>query len=344
MSNQATTSRLTGHRVMKIAASAVGHLVVTTVLFAIFCAAFMTEQAFSLMGLVLRDSSLGTEALSSLVIMYGLAACTWALLFITFQLFKANAASAKQRPALQRARGTVVTETLIILPIFFLLTFGLAQMALNSVAGLLTTLGTFHAARTAAVWGPEVRSGSRTRANISEGFANEKVRLAAAGVIAPAVPNLDSGRDGCQQGFSLPRMLKGLGDSSGGGISTRDVGDIDTQQDVWSFIDALGYKRFRERGPAQLVLAYCNIEVNWDPINNEPYQTNYSEFDIRVRYHHPAVMPLVGPIFARDPGAGRWQTDYVTTIRREYRMSSYLTPNDCGPLGVMYPLLRGDCN
>lgn len=319
MSERNGSTQVVGmNRLSRIAASAAGHFMATLVFFTVFISFFLTEHTLGLVQVGLTDTLLRENVVTPLVLLFGLAACAWALTFIIFRLGRMHVHQVKV-VKLQKAKGTIIAETLIVLPVFFLLTFGLAQMAMNSIAGLLTTLASYEATRSLAVWSVE-EGHNRVNGTATRGLITEKARLAAAKVIAPAVPELASGFTGCQEGASLPAMRAGM---VAAGFLNVPVPDAS----VWSMNEAYGTSRFVTRGPTKLSLAYCATEVTWTPVNTATTSVERSTFTATVRYHHPAVMPLVGPIFARNPGAGPWATPYVTTMDRQYRYTTYLTPN-----------------
>lgn len=317
--NRRSGSSLSPHRVMRTLVATGLHLMAVLVVFTLFVGLFATEQVATVFPLALAEPQLQTDLLAPLLIIFGLAGCAWAMSYIVFLLARARVTVMKT-VTLRPSRGTIMTETLVVLPIFFLLTFGLAQMGTNSIAGLLATLGTFEAGRTLSVWGPEIGNNRAPGGSVSTELAREKARLAAAAVIAPATPELASGLANCNQGESLPQMRDGL---VAAGLSPEAL----PQPSIRNMPQAFGITPFAVRGPTKLTLAYCATEVTWTPITNDPGYTARDEFTTTVRYHHPAVFPLVGRIFAADPGAGPWLTPNVTTMTRQYTMWSQLTPN-----------------
>ena len=313
-----STPRVSAPRASKIAVSVLGHLTATTVFFAAFAMMFVNEQIMGLVGVGLQDTQLRADVVTPIVLVFGLSACAWALTFIVYSLVRLRLPKSRGL-ALSRARGTIITETLVVLPIFFLLTFGLAQMAVNSMAGLLSTLASYEVARTLAVWAPE------SRANVDANVIREKARLVGAAVVAPIVPENRAGLAGCDQNAtSLRQMregLQGVGLESGVGGETR----------TWSMKDAFGTRAFSERGPTKLTLAFCNSWVTWTPVDRDTDNVNIQAFTATFTYHHPAVFPMVGPIFAQNPGAGNWGTNYVSSFTKSYSMTTYLTPNIWAP-------------
>lgn len=119
---------------------------------------------------------------TALLIHLGLAACIWALVVILYKLVMLYRAEGRQR-TVRLARGSVMTETLIIMPLFFLLTFGMAQLAVSNIAAILANVAAYEAARAAWIWQPEEDGGGRM--GIADGIAVEKCRIAVALVMLP---------------------------------------------------------------------------------------------------------------------------------------------------------------
>jgi hypothetical protein len=316
---KSVTSKVTTHRFSNLVASVVGHLTATALFFVLFSSLFMSEQTLGLLQVGLRDDAMRPDILAPAVLIFGLAGCAWALMFIMYQLGKSRVHQGAH-VKLKKARGTVITETLVVLPIFFCLTFGLAQMALNSIAGILSTLASYEVTRTLAVWAVEENnSRSPSGGAITHQQIQQRARLHAAMVIAPVTPEFSLAAP-CQLGSVLPQALAGLVGVNVGGIPTG-------QGSVFSMAEAFGHRTFSERGPAKLTGAYCAIEVDWNGVITDPQNVNRSPITSTLQYHHPVAMPVVGWVFAKNPGAGPWATPYVSTIRRTYRLTTYVTPN-----------------
>ena len=109
-------------------------------------------------------------------IFMGLVICAWSLIVITYRLVALRRKERKIR-VLKTSRGTAITETLIVLPVWLLITMGLMQLCTISIAGILTNLATFQAARTAWVWSGELQEGRR---GVSYGTIMSKARVQAA--------------------------------------------------------------------------------------------------------------------------------------------------------------------
>jgi hypothetical protein len=85
--------------------------------------------------------------------------------------------------------GTVMIETLVVLPVALMLIFGLAQLAVINTASILMNVASFQATRTAWVWHPEAsNSGDNSRMGVTEQKVKEMVRVQAASVLTPVAP------------------------------------------------------------------------------------------------------------------------------------------------------------
>lgn len=298
----------------KVAVEAALWLSGTSVLFGAICASLFNEKIVALIKQGVSDPQIQSDVLIPLALVFGLSGCAVALVRIIFALAQERMAGKKQLSVVRAQRGTVITETLIILPVFFLLTFGLAQMAINAMAGLLTTLASYEVARSLAVWAPE--EGNRA----TQSQIRDRAKTVAAGVIAPVVPMLRSGS--CNTaGTSVESMVRGMRRT---GLSTgfRPEGSI---SDVTGALDTA---TFAERGPTKLRLAYCNIDVTWDgPENRNTETPDLGRVKATVRYYHPTTMPMVGPVFRSANPGGRWTTRNVSNFNKVYTMGTHLTPN-----------------
>jgi hypothetical protein len=130
-----------------------------------------------------------------------LAGCVWALLVIGYKLVQLRRSEAKSVTRLvKRSRGSVMTETLIVLVPFLLLTSGLAQLSQLNITGILADLAVFQAARAVWVWGPESTQKDDSFSDTSDGsgrwesthtslFVTDRARSIAAMSLAPTAPS-----------------------------------------------------------------------------------------------------------------------------------------------------------
>lgn len=119
----------------------------------------------------------------------GLAGCLWALIVIAFLWVRERRTENKEVTRLvKQAKGTVVTEFLIIFTPFILLTSGLAQLAMLNVTGLLADLAAFEGARVVWVWAAEVNE-PRFNSGLKGWHMRDKARTIASMALAPTAAN-----------------------------------------------------------------------------------------------------------------------------------------------------------
>ncbi len=294
------------------ALSGLGHLTATLIVFCIGAGGFLSETIV-LVQTGLGDAQIQADVMKDLGILFGLSAAFWGILFIGYRWVQEGRRKSKKL-AVVRARGAIMTETIIIFPVFLLLTFGLAQMGVNSMAGLLTTLGTFQAARTIAVWGPE-EGNNRTGETVTREHVEDAARLSAASVIAPVAP-MSAGNIACEKSDPFNDLVAGL---VAAGLSPTE-----TPQRYSTFSSSLERVTFAQRGPGKLAGAYCSTSVSFEGnILTAPSETSVEQFTVNVTYSHKMVFPLVGLAFGGTPSAGGWVTD----VERTYSLTHHLTPN-----------------
>lgn len=233
----------------------------------------------------------------------GLSACFWALLVIAWKLCFSPAAD--RAPRLIRARGAVMLETIIVFPVFLLLTLGLVQLTLLNTSGLLSTLAAFKAGRTVAIWYPEYLEG---RNGVDLDLVEEKARLAAASSLAPVAPSdyvINIGD--CPASESLDAKLETLADLGHEEMNAESFDDA--TKDKLSVATAFDQSNFTSRGQAKLIFAHCATTVD--------YLVNGHEIHTRIQYQQQIAMPVVAYIFGDiDVVGGR--EGYYTTMERDH--------------------------
>jgi hypothetical protein len=307
------------YRVVVWGVQLLGHAVASAIAFGLFAMIFMTEKSLIMLDIGLLDEQMSGRLLSEIALIYGVSACFWAMLFLVGKYFTARKEKTK-RMSLAAARGTVMTETLIVLPVFFLLTFGLAQMSINSMAGLLTTLGTYQAARTVAVWGPEVGHNRSGGGGVSSDTVRDKARIAAAGVIAPVAPTVGQAMACNSNSTTLNQMLLSM---TGAGVSPAAA----PKTEIWSFADALDSQSFGDRGWVKMRTAYCMVDVEFGSVITDPDSNDRQEFTTTVTYNHLNVMPLVNHIFSTGAEGNAQGLTTVAAIQRSYTLTQQISPN-----------------
>lgn len=263
------------------------------------------------------------ENILRLALHIGLAACVWGLMVITFLL--ARERRAKKKAIVKLSRGTVLTETIIILPVWLLLVFGLAQLAINNIAGILGNVAVYEAARTAWVWEGEVGK----RAGVTEAKMKEKVRTAVALVMTPVAPGgfvgnptLPSHPSRMRTALAMANvpllggpasqlMPAGVTDLLGTGASL-DL-TIPTRNNQ-SVSRALDQELFIVRTVKKFTHAFHATKIT---VNSGDDTT------VTMEYMHFIAMPMMGPIFGQKKGllyaldtSGTMRPGYYTTVKR----------------------------
>ncbi|GEM_PF-2816674 len=301
------------HSFTKILFSILTHLTGVTVVFVGFSSVFLSKELSILIYKLMGDVQIRSQILEPFFILLALSATLWiGIMFIVYAL-KHNS-----RP-LARTKGAIMTETLIVLPIFLLFTGGLAQMGMNSMAGLLTTVGAFEAGRTLAVWGPEVGK-SRIDGVITEDIARDQARIAVAAIVTPVA------RDAivdvlCQSSDAFNKYADGMGAALSPVLLTAAAAPaaLGAQTKIWSFSSAFGNKTFLMRGNAKLKSAYCSVSIDVDFSTIPTSGKQGAVFTVEVAYKHRPVFAYVQRIFN------------TSEIKRQYTMRSHLPPNDVLP-------------
>ncbi len=290
--------------------SAICHLCGFLTVLGVLSFAFMNQAALGALQSMAQTNDLTTGLLYEGLLTIGMAACIWGMIYIAYLVVSAQIAASRTSRLVQ-SRGAILTETLIVLPVFLLFTFGLAQLTINHMAGLLTTLATYEAGRTLSVWVPEATT---RRNNASKAVAIDKATAAAAGVLAPVVA---PGLAACNpNSATLTKQLKGL--QSAGNV---DMGMVARQPS--SFAAALDKSLLPLRGITKTRIAYCSTTVNYVEQGGNTISTS-------LRYKHKSAMPLVKILFGSIDTVGG-STGYFSSIDRSYVVTKQIAPNVVDP-------------
>lgn len=136
---------------------------------------------FSLSQRLLRPSTIRTLAM-----LLSITGVVWASVMAMGLWARSHRRVTRVRAAHAR-RGTVAVEFLVVLPVFLLLTFGLGQLVLNLVGGLMANYAGYQASRTAWVWAPEIGK-NRSGQQVSAATVNERIRMSVAAGMTPVAP------------------------------------------------------------------------------------------------------------------------------------------------------------
>lgn len=269
------------------AATGVFHLIGVLLVFGVMMSLTLTPQV----ALSVAETSWGNEMLREAFLwrvglQFGLAACFWALIYIVFTSLRLNIVAARTPRVVRRAAGTVVTETLIVMPVLLLLVFGLAQLSLNNIAGILGHVASFQAARTVWVWEPE---------GVSDAELKERVRVAVAAVMTPVAGGNYAAAYGGElshRGEAMSVMMEERFHSAAGGGGA--AGRASSQ----SFAMALdGDASHTSRASRKFLQAYRSVGA----ISLARGQGG-APVGATMLYQHHQAMPLVGPIFGKKKG------------------------------------------
>ncbi len=263
----------------------------------------------------------------------GLAACLWAMTYIVIQLIKMRTTQRKLG-VVKLTRGSVMTETIVILPVWMLLVFGLLQLAVNNVGGVLANVAVYEAARTAWVWKGEVGN----RASVTDAMVSDRARIAAAMVMTPVAtgdfatnPILPPAATKMRNALALAHVpllgsvaaqvlpggaqdfLAGVGSFSFTLFATRK------NQSVWRALDG---DPFIIRTLKKFTFAYHCTKVEVSESGGETVA--------KLTYLHHLSMPMMGPVFgsfkllSEDTG---YRTGYYSTyVRTSGRASQSNNP------------------
>lgn len=162
----------------QIMAGVVGHIVGLGVVASLLALVTMGPALGTVLGAVASGQT-GGSPLISIAAHLGLSALVW--LAVVVLVRRAWKRDEKAKRVVKLQRGTALTEFLIILVPFLLLTSGLSQLAILNTAGLLADVAVFNAARAAWVWEAQEDSPAS--------LVDAKARTAAALSLAPSAPS-----------------------------------------------------------------------------------------------------------------------------------------------------------
>ncbi len=316
------------------------HLIAVLVLAGATASLFMHEASWQAVDWALESGALLDSLLVDLAVHVGLCALVWAALVFVFGRLGSligsdredgeDGESDRRLIRLASRRGTVLTETLIVLPVALLLIMGIAQLALVNIAATLGDLAIIQASRSVWVWAPEAQEG---RFNVDRSTVREKARVQAAAVLAPAA-SADFGR------FSLAyspgytnSFRKAMGAIYGAQIDDTgtDVGlysqaeaelhlDSGREQIGTEFGFNLSFdsETFERRTARKFFNAWVHTEI-------EIVET-HNRVGAKMVYHQPCLMPLVAGIFGEHKYING-EMGYYVTVNRVFTLRKQVKPN-----------------
>lgn len=267
----------------------------------------------------------------------GLCALVWAtFVFLTGRM--RHLWSAKPAPLKLSARplGSVLTETLIVLPVALVLIMGIAQLALINIAATLADLAVIQSARSAWVWMPEAVEG---RFNVDRSLVADKARVQAAAVMAPTASSdfgafrLDADPEYTTTFRKTMGAIYGTQIEGGGG---NDVGAYsqtraeqkltpgkETKHSEFSFFLAFDTKTFEERSARKFYNSWAHTDVK--------IVESSDRIGARMTHHYFVLMPLVSGIFGEYKQING-KNGFFLTIEREYTLRKQVKVNAKLPL------------
>lgn len=286
--------------------------------------------------LALAEEAFRSTTLVQTVLHVGLSACLWAMLYLVGSYLVT--ARDKTARTIRVSRGTAMTETLIVIPVFLLLCFGLAQLAINNIAGILANVAVYQAARSAWVWKGE-EGVTRVQA-VSSGEARDRARIAAALVMTPVAPGefwnnpTISDQAASRMRDSLAKanipLVGAAVPSSVVNVGTNVFGTgLKNPFEETSFVAALDTSHYAVRGIRKYTHAWHATSVRVTDSAN-------GDTSVRLRYRHFVAMPLMGRLFGNLNVVGL-RPGHYSTFNRTYGFKSLskTPPNPKLPSGTL---------
>lgn len=282
--------------VASVAVTGLFHLVATALVFVIVVAVTMPlDAAWAAVSFAWDTESIRGAVNQGLAIQLGLSACVWAVLYIVYRVGRRRVEQARTPQVVGPARGTVITETLVAMPVLLLLILGMMQLAINNMAGILNQVASFQAARTVWVWEQEP--------GVEEQEVKDRVRIAVAQTMAPVAPGrfpsahdddlsdrAEHTRDFMTARFQGWNPIEGMIPSFGSPDLTVPSG-LDGGQSEY------------ERAGDKFTHAYGSMDPeDISYTHNETGDGPAGTLVVEVDYYHFQSMPLVGRIFGQDEG------------------------------------------
>lgn len=277
----------------------------------------------------------------------GLSACLWALVVIIALLVRERRKQDNVTRLVQRARGTVLTETLIVLVPFLLLTSGLAQLTMLNITGILADFAAFNAARVVFVWAPEVDQPRFESAHKSI-HIKDRARTIASMALAPTAPNdYTVGRipsEGSSDYFRRQRaivygaftnlgqgppanfMQSGGADAlAAGGVYGMDVGSATPR--YLTFVSGFDTMTFSHRAARKMTQAEWGLWYNFETIcpSSACDQVNGSESGVEFTYWYNIIFPWFAYIWGEYETVGM-RSGYYSKIRRRHTIPAQPMP------------------
>lgn len=270
------------------------------------------------------DASMFT---AELVVHFVLSGVAWGLMYSVGRRLLDGPARSFAR-TLQPRSGTVIVETLIVFPVLLLLVMGIAQLAVNNVAGVLLNYGASQGVHTAWLWESEVRGQHHhgVRMGVEESKIEEMARIQIAAAMTPVAPsvydaqrNFDSEEFEKMRAVFLGGQLRDPPNEAGQAVlSHAEEFDNFTTETRPTIARSLDDASFPRRTVRKFTSAYEAVELEVESTGDEVY--------FNLDYHHMLTFPFVGPIFA-NPGSIEGRQGNFLTLNREFTHDAQIEPN-----------------
>lgn len=266
---------------------------------------------------MVSDEQLGSDTAFHLFLQAVVFSLGWPLLLLSSRCLKRlRREFSTETIRVMSHRGTAMTETLIAMPVVFLLSFGLAQFAVNNIAAVMMNYATFSASRAAWIWEGE--------GDLDE--AAERARIAAAAALTPvayggSLKSAEAETDSFRQarGILVASQYPVIFDSMGAnGVSEGEQLVGGSNQKPPSLAGALVETSFKARSAQQMTAAYRSTIVEVVELGNDMETT--------VRYQHFIAMPLVGRVFG-EYGVIQGRLGYWMLFERTYKRARMTESN-----------------
>lgn len=242
------------------------------------------------------------------------AAVLWGAIYGVWAMWSGRSDTPR---AVTTSRGTVMTETLIVLPVLLFVLSGMAQTAINSAAGMLMNLAAYEAARAAWIWQPEQ---ARFDGNhfgpdneVDEDYVEDMARIQAAAVMTPVAHSYGTEPAGIDsniteefeqmRGALVAGQLDRPMDAGSYGLDQgNEVGELGLAffagegETGFTWRMALDGARYPVRSVWKFSGAYISTEIEeiavQDP--NVVPDGEFPEIATTVIYNHFQAMPMLG--------------------------------------------------
>ncbi|QDG50681.1 hypothetical protein FIV42_08045 [Persicimonas caeni] len=279
---------------------------------------FVEPTTKAVLAEVIEEPAFRNFMAPELLLHVGLSTCLWFFVYLMgAYIWQAREPATVKLASSQR--GTVMTETLIALPVLLMLIFGIAQLTVNNIAGIFTNLATIQAARAAWLW-------EREPCNSIECNPGERARIQAAAILTPVAPGAQRVGGGAlslaaQQmratlaGAQHPRLTE---DSGLLGFQMVDAVNLSRRKSA-NFARAVDNQSYSVRTIRKFTFAYHATIV-------EVSNPSAEEVRVELTYRHYNAFPFVGRLFG-DVAEVAGRMGHYANIERSFEMKRLPRPN-----------------